>query len=147
MSSKKQVKYGQKPPDSTKIPRVPDAANQLDGKLFKWRVSPNYTDYEHQEWGWGQVPITEFFDMLIDRLHNYEDMTWQDLLSRKHCHGITVDRIDNKAQDRLREVCRDIDVLHQIDFGKLGRLWGYRDRRTFFLIWRDKKHTVYKCKR
>ena len=149
MSSKrkKQVKSSGLPQDSGKRPRIPDEANQLDSKLFRWRVSPYYIDYDHEEWGWGRVPITEFFEILINRLQDLEDMTWEDILKRKHCHDMSLDQIVGKAQDRLREVCGDIDTLHQVDVDKLGRLWGFRDRRTLFLIWRDKNHTVCRIRR
>jgi hypothetical protein len=37
---------------------------------------------------------------------------------------------------------RDIDILYQVDISEFGRVFGYRDRMLFYLIWHDPNHTV-----
>jgi len=130
-------------PRVTKKPRSTPDIYTLGQQTFKWRVNSNYVDLDDAEWGWGKVTIEQFFKILMTRLHEYEEMTWDDLLRRPHCHAKDVARIENRrAQVRICEKCPDIDTLYQIDIESLCRVWGYRDRQIFYLIWHDPNHTV-----
>lgn len=129
-------------PKIEKKPRVPDEVNKIGKQPFCWRVNYNYIDLDHQEWGWCKLSIKKFFDILVGRLHDYETMTWDELLKRPHCHPMPVSKIENNAQMRLSMICPDIDVLHQIDISGLCRIWGFKDRKFLYLIWHDPKHTV-----
>lgn len=135
-------------PSSTKIPRALEEPSQLGSKLFKWRVNSKYIDFDHQEWGWGHLTCKYFFQTLIERLHEYESMPWDEIARRDSCHPMPVQNIEPAAQDRLREMFNnEIDTLYQVDTTKRCRLWGYRDRTIFYLIWHDPNHTVYRVKK
>ena len=135
-------------PSQGKVPRTqvnPD--DHIGSSLFRWRVNSKYVDYDHEEWGWGKLSCKNFFEMLEIRLHSFEQMSWGDLEQRKHCHPMPVEKIESDAQSRLCEVCNNqnqVDCLYQIDITPRCRLWGYRDRVIFYLIWHDPNHTVYK---
>jgi len=129
-------------PSTERKPRVPTEINALDEGSFRWRVNRNYIDLDHKEWGWDKLNIQDFFVILIDRFHDYETMTWQEIGNRKSCHPILVQSICGKAQSRLQKMQRDIDILYQVDIGEFGRVFGYRDRMLFYLIWHDPNHTV-----
>jgi len=129
-------------PPTVKKPRIPSGINTVEQGFFRWRVSRNYIDLDHEEWGWGKLSIENFFAILIDRFHDYETMTWQDIGRRKSCHSTLVQNICNKAQSRLQGMQKDIDLLYQVDISEFGRVFGYRDRAFFYLIWHDPNHTV-----
>jgi hypothetical protein len=139
---KKKARRVESPPTG-KVPRVSEPIEGLAHSNFTWRVSKSYIDMEHPDWGWGKLTIEQFFAILTGRLQDYEDMSWHDLLNRKSCHTMPVSVIAGQAQARLSDRCPDIDTLHQIDIGKMGRIWGFKDRQRFYLIWYDPNHTVY----
>lgn len=139
--SKKQISLA-KPPPPSKIPRTIEDIDALDEQFFKWRVRKDYVDFEHEEWGWQQLQLREFFETVLDRLHEYEKMSWHDVLQRPHCHPLPINQAVPRAQDRLSQKSLEIDLLHQVDFSKLGRIWGHKIGQYFYLIWYDPKHTV-----
>ena len=131
------------PPPQRK-PRSIEDVGTIGAQLFRWRANNKYIDYDHTDWGWGKLSCRDFFNILIARLHDFEQSTWADLEKRKSCHPMPVENIEDKAQQRLYEICGDeIDSLYQVDINQQCRLWGYRDRTIFYLIWHDPKHSVY----
>ena len=123
-----------KKPRVTRVPRVEKKPRTIEdvsgiGKAyFRWRANNKYVDYDHREWGWGHLTCKDFFQILIERLHDYEQTTWDDLAHRQSCHPMPVENIEPDAQERLCEVCSgEIDSLYQIDiivhdvgFGVIG---------------------------
>jgi len=139
----KKVRASSKPPPQMR-PRAIEDVSHIGRQFFRWRVSNKYVDYGHADWGWGKLSCRDFFQILIDRLHDFEQTSWEDLERRRSCHPMPVENIEASAQQRLNEVCGDeIDSLYQVDISPKCRLWGYRDRTILFLIWHDPKHTVY----
>ena len=131
-------------PSPQKRPRTIEDVSRIGSQFFRWRVSNKYIDYDHADWGWGKLSCRDFFQILIDRLHAFEQSSWGDLEKRQSCHPMPVENIEASAQQRLNEICGDeIDSLYQVDISPRCRLWGYRDRTIFFLIWHDPNHTVY----
>lgn len=142
MSKRKRAKSSYHP----SLEKAVHIAENVDGlrKLnFKWRVDDRYIDYDHEEWGWGKVTIQEFFKELLNRLQDYETMTWDEVLRRDSCHDMEASKLSPEAQRRLLQILPQIDILHQLDMKQPCRLWGYRDRQILYLIWHDPKHTVY----
>jgi len=130
-------------PKFDRTPRKLTDPISFDDTNFKWRVHNNYIDYDHEEWGWGKVTIQEFFKELLNRLQDYETMTWNEVLRRDSCHDMEASKLSPAAQRRLLQILPDIDTLHQLDMKQPCRLWGYRDRQILYLIWHDPKHTIY----
>jgi hypothetical protein len=141
MGRKKTIRAS-KLPEGEKRVRIPEEADRFGEQLFRWRVNYNYIDLDHGEWGWGKLQIVDFFDILVNRLHNYETMTWHELLRRRSCHPMPISKIEPKARNRLYKKCEGIDTLHQIDIDRHCRLWGYKGGQFLYLIWHDPKHTV-----
>ncbi len=134
----------QKLPQPHKVPRALEQPEKLGSLVFRWKVNERYVDYDHEEWGWGRLSCKQFFKILIERLHEYEQMTWDALSRRSSCHSMPVETIEQDAQKRLYEVCgNEVDSLYQVDINPKCRIWGYRDRQIFYLIWHDPNHTVY----
>jgi len=146
MGKKKTIRAG-KIPKGKKEVRIPSEADKFGEQLFKWRVNYSYIDLDHEEWGWSKLRVRDFFDILVNRLHGYETMTWDDLLRRKSCHPMPISEIETKAKDRLSETCEGIDTLHQIDIDRRCRLWGYKGGQFLYLIWHDPHHTVCSIRR
>jgi hypothetical protein len=135
-------------PQQDKVPRKIEEPNNLGSSYFKWKVNDRFVDYDHKEWGWGQLTCRDFFKILTERLHEYESMTWDDLSRRHSCHNMPVENIEKTAQDRLCDICdAEVDSLYQVDINPRCRLWGYRDRTIFYLIWHDPNHSVYKTEK
>ncbi|MFC1933087.1 hypothetical protein ACFLXU_05625 [Chloroflexota bacterium] len=132
-------------PQAKKKPRTIEDISSIGRSYFRWRVNNKYVDYDHKEWGWGHLSCKDFFQILVERLHDYEQTTWDDLSRRQSCHPMPIDIIEPEAQGRLCELCgSEVDSLYQVDISQRCRLWGYRDRTIFYLIWHDPEHTVYK---
>ena len=129
-------------PKTEKKPRIPYEASKFGEQFFRWRVNYKYIDLDHEEWGWTKLRLVDFFDLLVKRLHDYENMTWDGLLVRKSCHPMPITQIVRQAQDRLCEKCPDIDTLHQIDIDRQCMVWGYKAGPLLYLIWHDPKHSV-----
>ncbi len=142
MAKRKRAKSSYQP-SSTKAARIVENVDGLRSLNFRWRVDDRYIDYDQEEWGWGKVTIQEYFKELLNRLHDYETMTWDEVLRRDSCHDMEASELSPAAQRRLLQILPDIDTLHQLDMKQPCRLWGYRDRQTLYLIWHDPKHTVY----
>ena len=141
----KNVRRTQQPPQERRKPRIPLEA--WAQQTFKWRVNDNYVDMEHEDWGWGDVPINEFFEILKKALQKYEDMSWEDVLRRRSCHPLPVHEATRTARERFRAICPDVDTLHQVDFSELGRVWGVKKGQYFQLVWYDPYHTVCPTRR
>lgn len=117
----------------------PDA---LENKLFRWRATDEYIDYNDEDWGWGQVTIQVFFQEILPRLQQYETMTWSDIFRRNSCHYWDINKMPTKARNKLKRKYPQHDTFHQIDILQPCRLLGWRDRQILFLIWYDPNHTI-----
>jgi len=132
-------------PQVEKKPRTLADVRSIGREYFRWRVNNKYVDYDHNEWGWGKLTCKDFFQILVERLHDYEQITWDDLSRRRSCHPMPIEKIEQVARERLCEICdSEIDCLYQVDINPRCRLWGYRYKAVFFLIWHDPNHTVYR---
>jgi len=130
-------------PVTNKIPHTSKEINDIENKLFRWRINSNFIDLDHDEWGWkNHLDIKGFFDLLEKHLHRYESTEWHELQRQKSCHPLPVEKTVDKAQRRLSDRCPDIDSLFQVSVGNKRRVWGVRKEDIFYLIWYDPDHTV-----
>lgn len=143
----KKVRRNKTPPPEKKRARIPPETEAWAQQPFRWRVNDYYIDMEDGEWGWGCVPINDFFEILKKSLQKYEGMSWDDVLRRTSCHPMPVHRITRRARDRFAMLCPDVDTLHQVDFSEFGRVWGVKSRAYLQLVWHDPHHTVCPTKR
>ena len=133
-------------PKLGKTPRIRQSPASFDRENFVWRVNDRYIDYEHPKLGWTNIDTVSFLKNIVKELQSYEGLTWNEVKNKRHCHSQEVQTIPTELQARLRERNLDLDELFQINIGSVCRLWGYRDRKTFYLIWYDSKHEVLKTK-
>jgi hypothetical protein len=138
--SRKRIKSTYVPPPK-KIPRIEEDVDKLDSLNFKWRANDRYVDYDHNEWGWSKVKIKEFFRKILRCLQDYETMTWAEIKCKPHCHPVEVSEISLEAQKIIDGSYCGTDIF-QINTDGLCRLFGVKDRQTFYLIWHDPNHSV-----
>lgn len=129
-------------PKLAKIPRTYEDVAASESQNFTWKIHKNYIDIGHDEWGWNNFGFRDFVTIILRRFHDYETMTWQQICLRPSFHPKPINEISTQAQSRIMQLFNDIDTLHQLDVSEFGRVWGYRKRGTFYLIWYDPKHTV-----
>lgn len=86
------------------------------------------------------------FNELGDRLHQYEGMTWNQILNDgDRDHFININKLEKFARVRLAELNLD-DEDHQeilrLRFNSHQRLWGYKEGDAFKILWWDPHHEV-----
>ena len=137
----KKPSFRKSPPD-TKAPRTNKLLVGSGKSLFRWRIHPNFIDFNHKQYGWHQLSLRAFFAILVSPLHDYENMQWSDLANRQSCHTWKISDIPRDAQIRISERYseRVNDTLFQIDVNEFDRIVGYRDRSIFYVMWYVPNH-------
>lgn len=128
-------------PTAAKIPPAVDfPENANDGSVI-W----DFTRFDECDWRatHGQEHIS--FVEVAKRLRDYSSRTWREILSdKKRDHACDVADLSSEAQKRLRERdLEDVGELLRFRFTGTQRLWGWRDRTYFFVLWWDPDHCVY----
>jgi len=130
-------------PPSGKTPRREQDPINFDSSFFQWRVHDTYIDYDHPNLGWQNVDTIELLRSIITTLQSYEGLTWAEVKTKPHCHSKDIDELKQQLQNRLNERKLDyVERLFQICMGSIHRIWGYRERRVFYLMWYDPEHDV-----
>jgi hypothetical protein len=98
----------------------------------------------HSSWGWFKLQSPGKIEGIINKLKNFERMTWGEIEKNKQSHSISLDCISKEARDRLKKMNRDdLDPLFSLRLSGKERIWGWRDQESFYIIWWDPEHTVY----
>jgi len=93
-------------------------------------------------------PAAGCFDEIVDKLSNYETMTWAEIDSASKSskgsrnHFIKVDRMDKKARERLDELHLTYDEYYSIALTGKARLFGVLESGIFHVLWYDQNHEV-----
>jgi len=95
-------------------------------------------------WGWSNIQSKDSLVEIVEKLKNYESMTWSEIEKINNSHLIPINKISKKARERLIErELGDLETLYSFRLSGRERLWGNRDNEAFYIIWWDPKHTVY----
>lgn len=146
MGKSKKVKLKQAQPKFEKTPRVfPNAKNETDSILAHnpvWQVQK--IDFDHNEWGWGNITREDFFEEVIKKLSDYETMLWGEIFQDKtRDHSIPFTKLSSEAQKRLRSLkMDDVDDVYRLRLTGKKRVYGILDRYIFKILWWDPQHTV-----
>lgn len=102
--------------------------------------------------GGGKWPCNiELIQKIENRLHEYENLRWNEVLKPKHNHPMPITKIIKKAQNRLSDLgYDDAPKLYQLQIkngGDTQRLWGMRKENIFQILWWDPLHEVYPPRR
>lgn len=125
-------------PKSRKKPTSPSIVSTQDKKLV-WKVA---RIDDNSQWGWNQITCPDFLRNIWEKMHNFETMTWGDILGRDH-HEIPVSNIIRQAQKRLEELGHDDEEI-LVSFRITGRkrVWAIRSGAEAFLLWWDPNHEI-----
>jgi hypothetical protein len=93
-------------------------------------------------WCWsGMAPAD--IRKVLDRLRNFETMSWREIDGRSGSHGVAVERIIPRAQKRLVELKQDDAAeLFSLRIDGPARVWGIRDEHVLRILWWDPHHQV-----
>ncbi len=127
-------------PTLSKTPKVPthDDANKA-GVLWSFQY------FDGTDWRHGDTDGHISFCDVATRLNQYSNRTWGDILGDPtRDHPSEPSRLCTEAQQRLIELgFDDVSEVLRFRFDGTQRLWGFRDRQYFVVLWWDPDHQVY----
>lgn len=104
------------------------------------------------DWGWGlnSNSSRRWWSRIFPKLKELENLTWAQLAlpsgdkkRGNHHHSIPVEKLNPKAQRRLREIGQnDTDDLYSLRLSNKERIFGIREGRVFKILWYDPNHEV-----
>jgi hypothetical protein len=95
-----------------------------------------------EPFGWNTVGGEKLKD-IQGKLRSFESMTWGEILNGTQNHLVPVNRLCNKAQERLSELRQD-DLENMLSMRLSGkeRVWGILSEGVCTLIWWDPEHEI-----
>lgn len=111
-----------------------------DSDLIGWHLST----FDHDgPWGSHQFDRDTFRELLRDKIKSFESMTWRDIKRGGDNHGVAVEKLIKRAQDRLEELrLDDIDELFSLRCTGRQRIWGIEVGAILRLLWWDPNHEI-----
>lgn len=132
---------------SKSLPTAGDPDRNWYQQQFKW--SGRYIDHEHSAgWDWNLAP-KEAKEILC-LLEEMSAKTWAEIAQetvgakgRARSHAQSLTDVVQGARDRLGALQIEAEELYRVRMSFSGRLWGYRIRGVFYLLWFDRDHEIY----
>ena len=140
MAKDKRAFQGAQPPGG-KQPRAERTPEELQRLPPTWRLGTLDLD---GPFGWRTLDPARF-EQVLQRLHAFESMNWNDILivGKKQNHTVAVRDLCSEARARLEELEQsDVDELVSLRVTGAQRIWGIRDGRSLKLLWWDPEHRV-----
>lgn len=139
MKKKPKTKFD---PQITKTPRIAEQNSPESILSLKpsWRFGMIDLD---GPWGWLNIRSKDTLVYIMEKLRNFETMTWREIDENRHNHPMPLEKIPKKARERLKERELDDQELYSFHLSAKERIWGIREREAFYIIWWDPEHTVY----
>ena len=108
----------------------------------------SFRDFDNDgRWCWAKICEPDAMP-LMQRLKNYESMTWDEIKRKDHNHYAEPREIIKDARDRLNALGKyETNVLFSLSIAGLPRLWGILYEPIFFALWWDPKHEIYDSKK
>jgi hypothetical protein len=136
VSKSKTPKYLQTPAP-TKRPKYNEP--EISGRPLAWRFSGCDRD---GPFSWDGLAHGESFKEVIERLHEFEKMNWEQIIATKS-HPIEVYKCEKAAQDRLKKIQQDdVDALMSFRISGTKRVWCIQDGNIMRVLWWDPKHEI-----
>ena len=123
----------------SKIPKINEPKNYNKEKPV-WLLSK--IDLEG-DFGWKSIEEKEKLLKIIERLKNFESMTWGSIVGSDH-HSIPISNLSSEAQKRLSKIniIDEVDELFSFHLTGGERIWGIRDGEKCKILWWDPSHSV-----
>lgn len=121
--------------------------NKKDSELYS-QVNLKYYDYLHECFSaWSQDELSDFSKFS----NKLTKMTWRDIYrsagsrGNKQGLGYTVHKNKKKLpkDGNIQGLSEDI-TLFELKINEKSRVHGFRSKGTFFLVWLDRNHQIYK---
>ncbi len=110
-----------------------------NNKRFSWNMKSADLDGKY---GWSRVEMGSLFREIIPKLQNYGTMTWEEI-EGKESHFVDLDNCSKDAQERLKEIeLVSLEQLFSLRIGSRKRIWGWRQKLIFHVLWWDPEHEV-----
>lgn len=86
--------------------------------------------------------MDEFWDVIFDKLRNFESMTYSDIFVKASTqnHPIDVECLNKIAQNRLEKLQIEAEALYCLRLGGKLRIYGYLEGRVYNIVWYDNNH-------
>ncbi len=134
----KQTKFGAIP-RAEKTPRIASDPESYHKRNPAWRLARlEFVD----PFGWHSID-KETALYVREKLAAFESMTWGEILNSKNNHNVSVERLCDKAQERLTEM-RQYDLEEVLSLRLTGRqrVWGILNAGVCTLLWWDPEHSI-----
>ena len=135
-------------PSAAKTAGQPTKTPRVGEDVDFWNSPPNWSfavlDLVAPVGGWIHLR-QEDLDGLLERLRQWEKMTWKQLTMDgwKQNHPIDVSRCSREAQERLKYLkLDDQEELMSLRVNSRARVIGIRHRATFQILWWDPDHLI-----
>lgn len=102
------------------------------------RLSVCFYHFNESAKGLEDVPH-DFFIRMIRQFKMMASMTWDQIYAHK---GLGWDEVPSSAMKWRIPIPTPRERLHHIRVSKRGRVWGYREGDTFYVVWLDPNHEV-----
>ncbi len=134
-------KQDQNPATLSKTPK--SISTSVSNEHFRWDV--RNADFDG-EYGWKKVEIKTLFREIIPKLRQFESMKWGEI-EGEDSHFVDVDKCSTEAQKRLKRIkLDDLEQLFSLRIGGKKRIFGWREKSVFHVLWWDPDHKVYPSK-
>jgi hypothetical protein len=107
-----------------------------------------FRDFDNAgRWSWSRIGEPDA-RKIMQRLKDYEGMTWTAIKQASHCHYVEPSEIHKDAQDRLLFLRKDeTNSLFSMSIEGKKRIWGILQEHVLFLLWYDPEHEIYESKK
>jgi hypothetical protein len=107
-----------------------------------------HLDARGSEWSWeADSDLDSKVIKALERLKALAGTNWMVIEhenGRKSNGSIEIAKLAKEAQERIRVLkLEQFDPFYHLRVEKAVRIWGYRIERVLYIVWLDRKHTVY----
>ena len=135
---RKRLPHINAPRSAKSLPSLKPQIDAIELRSFKWRILPKYLEFSNSDFGWEKLTSNEILNVIIPKLHKYEDLSWAEAQKRPHFHSWKTSDLDRQLR-KLAEN-KGYDKLYQIDIEKACRIYGIKNGDVFFCVWYDPQH-------
>ena len=141
MSNQPKSKFS---PKTEKVPRIQIDNKNINSQNPTWKFC--LFDLEGA-WSWFNISSKEKIKEIIDKITNFESMTWKEILGDKN-HLIEIKDLIKDAVKRLEKLqIEDIETLLSLRLSNTERIWGIKTGNVCKLLWWDPKHEICPSKK